>query len=417
MKVLTKSRFKLGLECPNKLFFTSKDDYANNKKENPFMEALAEGGFQVEELARLQYPSGVLIDVEHFEYEKAVELTNKELQKENVIIYEAAFLYDGLFIRTDVLVKARNKIKLIEVKAKSYNPNEEYTFIGKQGKIVSGWKPYLFDLAFQKYVVHKAFPDFTITAHLMLVDKTKNATVDGLNQMFRIPKQGEGNQRTDIIKRFNSVDELGESILIIKNVDDIIEDILTNKHMYHDNLEFEDAVKLFRDAYQDDKFLNWDTNFTACKNCEFKVVSEKDIKEEKKSGFEYCFRKLRHWNDEDFKKHNAFEIWDLHYKKGIKFMSEDKLFLTEITEDDLNVKPVAGKISHSERQMLQVEKSRDNDKGIFYLKEELQEEMDKWKFPLHFIDFETSAVALPFHKGRRPYEQGCFPVLAPPIQF
>jgi len=34
--------------------------------------------------------------------------------------------------------------------------------------------------------------------------------------------------------------------------------------------------------------------------------------------------------------------------------------------------------------------------------------MDKWKYPLHFIDFETSAVALPFTRGRRPYEQVAF---------
>jgi hypothetical protein len=30
--------------------------------------------------------------------------------------------------------------------------------------------------------------------------------------------------------------------------------------------------------------------------------------------------------------------------------------------------------------------------------------MAKWKYPFHFIDFETSAVAIPFNAGRRPYE-------------
>jgi hypothetical protein len=34
--------------------------------------------------------------------------------------------------------------------------------------------------------------------------------------------------------------------------------------------------------------------------------------------------------------------------------------------------------------------------------------MNSWKFPLHFIDFETSIVALPFTAGRRPYEQVAF---------
>jgi hypothetical protein len=49
MRVLTKSRFKLGLECPNKLLYTRKEEFANNKLSDLFLEALAEGGFQVEE--------------------------------------------------------------------------------------------------------------------------------------------------------------------------------------------------------------------------------------------------------------------------------------------------------------------------------------------------------------------------------
>ena len=34
--------------------------------------------------------------------------------------------------------------------------------------------------------------------------------------------------------------------------------------------------------------------------------------------------------------------------------------------------------------------------------------MDKWEYPLHMIDFETSAVALPFYEGMRPYESIAF---------
>jgi hypothetical protein len=34
--------------------------------------------------------------------------------------------------------------------------------------------------------------------------------------------------------------------------------------------------------------------------------------------------------------------------------------------------------------------------------------MQSWIYPLHMIDFETASVALPFHAGRRPYEQVAF---------
>ena len=99
MRVLTKSRFKLALECPNKLYYTRKKEYANTKKDDPFLASLADGGFQVEELARMQYPGGVLVDddkYEKYDYQALWEETQQLLQQENVIIYEAAFLIDGL---------------------------------------------------------------------------------------------------------------------------------------------------------------------------------------------------------------------------------------------------------------------------------------------------------------------------------
>jgi len=36
--------------------------------------------------------------------------------------------------------------------------------------------------------------------------------------------------------------------------------------------------------------------------------------------------------------------------------------------------------------------------------DELKGEMDSWEFPLHMIDFETTAVAIPFHRNMKPYE-------------
>lgn len=53
MRYLTKSRFRLGIDCPSKLYYTKKENlYANTKDLDTFMQALASGGFQVEELAQ-----------------------------------------------------------------------------------------------------------------------------------------------------------------------------------------------------------------------------------------------------------------------------------------------------------------------------------------------------------------------------
>ena len=58
IKYLTKSRFNLATKCPTKLFYTGKKKYVNKSLDNPFLEALAEGGYQVGELAKHYYPGG-----------------------------------------------------------------------------------------------------------------------------------------------------------------------------------------------------------------------------------------------------------------------------------------------------------------------------------------------------------------------
>jgi len=56
--LLTKSRFKLALSCPTKLYYYQRDEYENIQKEDKFLEALAEGGYQVGELAKCYFPGG-----------------------------------------------------------------------------------------------------------------------------------------------------------------------------------------------------------------------------------------------------------------------------------------------------------------------------------------------------------------------
>jgi len=61
-RFLTKSRFKLAVECPRKLFYTGKKEYLDKSRDDSFLAALAEGGYQVGELAKLMYPGGVTVD-------------------------------------------------------------------------------------------------------------------------------------------------------------------------------------------------------------------------------------------------------------------------------------------------------------------------------------------------------------------
>ncbi len=396
MKVLSKSRFKLGLECPNKLYYTGKlSVFPNKKSTDTFLLALANGGFQVEELARMHYPGGIFIDAEPYEYQKAADLTREALQQENVIIYEAAFLVDGYYVRTDVLVKYKNKIHLIEVKAKSIDLTKEFIFKGKRGGLDSGYKPYLYDLSFQKKVAQLAFPDFEYKASFMMADKTKTASIDGMNQLFRVPMGGD--PRQGIEKRVNSLEEIGNSVLTEIDVDDIVDEIIEGKHPYSKELNFSEAMAKFRDAYANNVYLNWQPDFKACKLCEFKA-SDQEKANGLVSGFEQCFIKKYNWTDKEFKQPSSMEIWNYRGTRSFPF---GRILMKDLIEGDI-------KGDNETRQLLQVEKAVSNDMTIDVKKDELKSEMNSWVFPLHMIDFETSTVALPFTAGRRPYEQVAF---------
>ena len=402
MRVLTKSRYKLGLECPNKLFFTKKEDFANHKNSDSFLQALASGGFQVEELARLHYPNGILVEEkEVYDYQALATTTQELLKRENVVIFEAAFLVNGLFIRTDILVKKGTEIELIEVKAKS-NHNE---FVGKKGVIKPLWKPYLFDVAFQKYVIQKCHPNYQITSYLMLADKSKTTSIEGLNQKFRITKKTT--ERTGVIKKMNQLQNPEtESILSKINISDLIYRIETGQDKLLPEFSFEQSILNLRDTYLKNNYYNYPIQCGECKKCEFKTTKEEKEKG-LKSGFEYCWNKQVNWTEKEFEKPNLFEVWD--YRSLNKTANPNDILLDFITEDTIGfVNPSAGKLSRTERQWLQIEKAKNKDTSIEVLKEELKEEMDTWVYPLNFIDFETSTVALPFYAGQTPYEQVAF---------
>ncbi|MCK5907926.1 MAG: DUF2779 domain-containing protein, partial [Flavobacteriales bacterium] len=210
------------------------------------------------------------------------------------------------------------------------------------------------------------FPTWNIHNYLMLADKSKKATVDGLNQMFRAVEKA--NNRTGIVTKFKDISELGESVLSEVKIDDVIERIQNNdpKFKYNEVLEaytFDKLVDVIARNYNDGTYFNFPIISGACKSCEFKTT-EQDKEKNRKSVFEYCFRKQKNWSDSDFDKSLVYEVWN--FRKHGKLFNDDIYFMDELTEDDVDVKPVAGKISPSERQWIQVDKhSRKDD--TFYV--------------------------------------------------
>ena len=381
MKYLTKTLFKKGLECPLKLTV----NYKSSEEKNEFLSALADGGFQAEELSRLHYRPGYLIDDR--DYANSLKNTNDLLKKPDSIIYEAAFLHENLFVRTDILVKTGNVIKVIEVKAKSFDSTMNNVFINNSGRIRPEWRLYLFDLAFQKYVVQKSYPEYSIQSYLMLADKSKRASIDGLNQLFQITKNP--NSRTGIDVKVESIEDIGNPIMEPRNLSGLINDIISKDiHKIH-GLSFKTLVENFTELYTNQKEINWkDYNGHVCRE---------------------CWMEQFNIGDEDKLRPNIYELWQFRNQKTL--FKSNIFFLDQLQKSDFD-EPLETHLSIKNRQLLQIEKRVNeslNKPVDFYLDvDNLRDEMLEWKFPLHFIDFETCTSALPFTKGRHPYEQIAF---------
>lgn len=396
----------MGYDCPTKLYYQDDKSYGNNNIDNSFLEALAEGGFQVGELAKIYHHGGT--EVTERDKQKAADITSELLKQPNGVIYEAAFLFENLFVKTDVLVKKGEVVELIEVKAKSFDPTEEDPFYNKNSlkkgppKLSSAWEPYLIDIAFQTHVFKKAHPKFKTNSFLMLANKTVEATVSGINQKFFLQK--DGSQVKVKVEEGVTEKDLGEKLLVKVPVNSEVN--LVWKMTFENGMNFDQMVTHLSGICENHTFVKPVVG-GYCKSCEFKIGT--DLKNKGlRSGFENCWSKSANLTAKDFEKPMVFEIWN--FRKAAKLIDDGKFFASDLEEEDISPAPKEDEpgLSSSERQWVQVEKIKNKDKAPYFDYSGLSKEMKTWKYPLHFIDFETTMVAIPFHKGRRPYEQIAF---------
>ena len=108
------------------MFYSLDRRYVNTKNEDEFLQALADGGFQVGELAKRMYaaedPAAVEITVR--ERGRAGPTDDGAARREDVDVFEGTVRHGNLLVRVDVLRKRGNVVDLIEVKSKSFDRTE-----------------------------------------------------------------------------------------------------------------------------------------------------------------------------------------------------------------------------------------------------------------------------------------------------
>ena len=401
-RYLTKSRFKLAVECPTKLYYVRKShEYRDSMAENDFLAMLAEGGYQVGALAKLRYQEG--IEIEGLDTALTISETRELLGHKNVVLFEPAIQIGDFFIRIDILVKNENRLELIEVKAKSYDSLEP-DIEGKNGGITSSMLPYLQDAAFQTWLLRQAYPGSEVTTSLMMPDKSKLAPINGINQMFKLTERSVVELR---VPQGSNMKALAETLLTKVCVDNYVSQILNQPLEYPGGpSSFGEAARNWADAYRNDQKIAPKIG-AQCGSCQFKAEPSDELK----SGFHECWKAANDWNDQDFVGGTVLDLWNFRGKQ--KMIDQGTFKISQILREDIgdfeDESEVTG-LSRKQRQWLQVNGiPEDYNHGGYYFDSSLAAvEMSTWKFPYHFIDFETSSVALPFYEGMRPYEPVAF---------
>jgi hypothetical protein len=113
---LSKSLFLRGIQCHKSLYLHKHHPELRDEITDE-LDALFQAGFEVGRYAQQLFPCGVEIPYEEKNYAGQVEKTEAEIAKGTKTIYEAAFSFDNVFVKVDILRRGQEGWEIYEVKS------------------------------------------------------------------------------------------------------------------------------------------------------------------------------------------------------------------------------------------------------------------------------------------------------------
>lgn len=101
-------------------------------------------------------------------------------------------------------------------------------------------------------------------------------------------------------------------------------------------------------------------------------------------------------NFTDLPECTVFELYTLRHEKRRELLREGIIDLRDIPDDF--------KLSDKQRQQVEMAKIGEPKIDVHAIREKL----DSWEYPVHFLDYETFAYAIPQFEGVRPFQQMVF---------
>ena len=398
LRTLSKSDFTLARSCDAKLYFRE-NGYPDNRDSNPYLAMLAVGGYMVEALVKARYPDGIQLEYGRDVADDA-ERTRRALERENVTLFEATLLVGRQQARVDILEKRGNHIRLLEIKSKSIDGDEHRASLagGKGGvlrgkrapySILEAWTQKLEDVTFQVLLLEKTLPGVTIEPFLVLVDKSREAGLDGVPGLFRLIPDERRETKISTARYDGTREQLG-ALEVVAEVNVASEVAQLRGDVEEAAERFESLLDAPLSAFAERSPLD-----AACGKCEFR---QEHVAE--RNGFAECWGK--HANATP----HMLDLYSVSRAKAPDstplvpwMLRADTASLLDIPLDGFE-SPSGKPGGVAARQRRQIEFTR---RGDVYVSNALRDQVAALSGPMYFIDFETSRLALPYHQGMRPY--------------
>jgi len=406
---LTKSDLKTARSCTTKLYY-KKLGYPTVDRVDSYTRILADGNFIISKIAHLLYPEGIYVSANLNSDESianAVQETIAQLQKENVILFEPVLYHQHKLARADILVKQGDRIEIIEIRSKGFDSQAHEDLIKyrnlslfrnkRTGNVGGEWKYIIEDIAYQVGILQEMLaeylPDFEaqISPYLLVPDRAKTTAIDNLTSYFQIERLST---HRNSFSKFNGIkvnftgdineierDRFLTKVSIETEVAELIEPVIASAQKYIDYL-IERSPEIFAPISK------------SCKGCEYRA-SDRDTRD----GFKEC------WGDLADQEHHVLDLYQMGRIGGNEtplvneLIKQKKVSMFYVPLEELT------DYTYSYRQLVQIEYTKKNKEWI---SEYLPKIVKQVEYPIHFIDFETSRMAIPYRAGMQPYEQVAF---------
>lgn len=216
----------------------------------------------VEAIAHAIFPHG--ITPTPMSNESLAEATRRVFAKSgDAVWFEPTFTAGQFSARIDMMIRTGSTLRLIEIKAKSFDPEEDSSMWNAKGDAIrSEWESYLIDVAFQTMVVRLALPDFTVVPELCLVDKSKTCSEEAIYE------------KVEMIER-NDTDRSAPRAIFVGDVNAIVADNFlkfVDVSEYVDSLMpmVEDSANHFVAALDNANLMGAPPLSAMCKKCEYR---------------------------------------------------------------------------------------------------------------------------------------------------